>query len=161
MIKIFYAIVLILSLGSLIVNKNKTKQAYKIAIQKLLNILPSLLLMVILVSVVLYFTPDKTIVNLLGKNNQFLGVVLGLFFGSITLMPGFIAFPLAGILLEKGVLYMVLSAFTSSLMLVGILTYPIEKDYFGAKVTIMRNSISLVITVIIALATGLAFGELF
>ena len=56
---------------------------------------------------------------------------------------------------------MVLSAFTSSLMLVGILTYPIEKDYFGAKVTIMRNSISLVITVIIALATGLAFGELF
>jgi len=76
-------------------------------------------------------------------------------------MPGFIAFPLAGILLEKGVLYMVLSAFTSSLMLVGILTYPIEKDYFGAKVTIMRNSISLVITVIIALATGLAFGELF
>ncbi|MBS3741564.1 MAG: permease [Candidatus Cloacimonetes bacterium] len=161
MIKIFYAIVLILSLVSLIVNKNKTEQAYKIAIQKLLNILPSLLLMVILVSVVLYFTPDKTIVNLLGKNNQFLGVVLGLFFGSITLMPGFIAFPLAGILLEKGVLYMVLSAFTSSLMLVGILTYPIEKDYFGAKVTIMRNSISLVITAIIALATGLAFGELF
>lgn len=160
MIILFYAFVLILSLISFYYNKNKTKKAYKVAIKKLLNIIPSLIAMVILVSVVLYFTPEKTIVTVLGKNNKFLGVVLGLFFGSITLMPGFITFPLAGILLEKGVLYMVLSAFTTTLMIVGVLTYPLEKTYFGTKVTIMRNSISLIIAIFVALATGLAFGEL-
>ena len=160
MIKIFYAFILVSTLVSLFINKNKTKQAYSIAIKKLFNILPSLIMMVILVSLVLYYTPDRTIVNLLGEKSKFLGVGLGLFLGSITLMPGFIAFPLAGILLQKGVLYMVLSAFTSSLMMVGILTYPIEKEYFGPKVTVMRNSISLLITIIVALATGLAFGEL-
>ncbi len=160
MIILFYAFVLILSLISFYYNKNKTKKAYKIAIKKLLNIIPSLIAMVILVSVVLYFTPEKTIVTVLGKNNKFLGVILGLFFGSITLMPGFITFPLAGILLEKGVLYMVLSAFTTTLMIVGVLTYPLEKTYFGTKVTIMRNSISLIIAIFVALATGLAFGEL-
>lgn len=160
MIILFYAFVLILSLISFYYNKNKTKKAYKVAIKKLINIIPSLIAMVILVSVVLYFTPEKTIVTVLGKNNKFLGVVLGLFFGSITLMPGFITFPLAGILLEKGVLYMVLSAFTTTLMIVGVLTYPLEKTYFGTKVTIMRNSISLIIAIFVALATGLAFGEL-
>ncbi len=54
-------------------------------------------------------------------------------------MPGFIAFPLSGILLSKGVPYMVISAFTTTLMIVGVLSYPVEKAYFGTKVTIMRN----------------------
>ena len=76
------------------------------------------------------------------------------------MMPGFIVFPLCGILLNKGVSYMVLSAFTTSLMMVGILTYPIEKEYFGAKVTIARNIISLITALIVAVSIGFFFGEL-
>jgi uncharacterized membrane protein YraQ (UPF0718 family) len=75
-------------------------------------------------------------------------------------MPGFIAFPLCGILLKKGVSYMVLSAFSTSLMMVGILTYPVEKAYFGVRVTVIRNIISLLIAVFTALIIGLYFGEL-
>jgi uncharacterized membrane protein YraQ (UPF0718 family) len=82
-------------------------------------------------------------------------------FGSITIMPGFIAFPLSGILLNKGVPYMVLSAFTTTLMMVGILTYPVEKEYFGVKVTIIRNIISLFIALAVAMMTGIFFGEIF
>ncbi len=37
---------------------------------------------------------------------------------------------------------MVLAAFTTTLMMVGVMTYPVEKEYFGAKVTIIRNLIS-------------------
>jgi len=117
--------------------------------------------MLILVSVVLFLLPDYVISNYLGVENRFTGVFLASFLGSITLMPGFIAFPLAGILLKKGVVYMVLSAFTTTLMMVGVLTYPIEKQYFGVKVTIMRNAISLLIALIIALVTGIFFGEIF
>ena len=76
-------------------------------------------------------------------------------------MPGFIAFPLSGILLNKGVSYMVLSAFTTTLMMVGILTYPIEKEYFGVKVTIIRNIISFFIALAVAIMTGIFFGEIF
>ena len=75
-------------------------------------------------------------------------------------MPGFVAFPLCGILLKKGVHYMVLSAFTTTLMMVGILSYPIEKQYFGVKVTIIRNIISFLIALVVAAMTGLFFGEL-
>ncbi len=135
--------------------------AIKIAVKKFINILPAFLTMLILVSIVLFLIPDKIILNCLGNNNKFIGMIFASILGSITLMPGFIAFPLCGILLKKGVPYMVLSAFTTTLMMVGVLTYPIEKEYFGRKVTLIRNIISFFIAIIVALVTGIFFGEIF
>ena len=148
-------------LVSLISNREKTLKAIKIAARRFVNILPAFLLMLILISIVLFLVPDKVIANYLGADNKFIGVLLASFFGSITLMPGFIAFPLCGILLKKAVPYMVLSAFTTTLMMVGVLTYPIEKQYFGMKVTIMRNVISFLIALVVAVMTGIFFGEIF
>jgi len=74
---------------------------------------------------------------------------------------GFIAYPLAGILIEKGVSYMVVAAFITTLMLVGIATYPVEKEYFGSKATIWRNVAGFIIAAIIAVFTGILYGEVF
>ena len=76
-------------------------------------------------------------------------------------MPGFIAFPLCGMLLEKGVPYMILSGFSTTLMMVGVLTFPVERAYLGTKVAVLRNLIYLVIAVVVTIITGLCFGELF
>jgi len=146
---------------SLIVNRGKTLRAVKIAVRRFVNILPAFLIMLVLVSIVLFLIPDKVISDYLGSNNKFIGVLSASLIGSITLMPGFIVFPLCGILLKKGVLYMVLSAFTTTLMMVGVLSYPIEKEYFGVKVTIIRNVISFFIALVIAVMTGIFFGEIF
>jgi len=146
---------------SFMVNREKTLKAVKIAVKRLVSILPAFLTMLILVSIVLFLVPDKVISNYLGVNNKLIGVLLASFLGSITLMPGFIAYPLCGILLEKGVLYMVLAAFTTTLMMVGILTYPIEKEYFGIRVTIIRNVISFFTALVVAVMTGIFFGEIF
>lgn len=146
---------------SFIADSERTLKAFKMAVKKFVTILPAFLGMLILVSIVLFLIPDRVISQYLGSSNIFTGVLFASFLGSITLMPGFIAFPLCGILLKKGVLYMVLSAFTTTLMMVGILTYPIEKAYFGTKVTIMRNIISLFIALIVAVMTGIFFGEIF
>ncbi|MFC2022417.1 permease [Chloroflexota bacterium] len=146
---------------SFIVNREKTLQAVKIAAKRFVNILPAFLTMIILVSIVLFLIPDRVISDYLGHNNKFIGVLFASFIGSITLMPGFIAFPLCGILLKKGVLYMVLSAFTTTLMMVGVLTYPVEKAYFGIKVTIIRNTISFFIALVVAVMVGIFFGEIF
>ncbi|MFC1861707.1 permease [Chloroflexota bacterium] len=156
-----YAITGLAFVFSAIASREKTLQVLKISYQRFINILPAFLIMLILVSVVLFLLPDYVISNYLGVENKFNGVLLASFLGSITLMPGFIAFPLAAILLKKGVVYMVLSAFTTTLMMVGVLTYPIEKQYFGVKVTIIRNAISLLIALIIAVITGIFFGEIF
>jgi uncharacterized membrane protein YraQ (UPF0718 family) len=79
--------------------------------------------------------------------------------GSVTVMPGFVAFPLAGILKNSGIPYSIIAAFTITLMMVGILTLPIEATYLGKKVALIRNAISFIIALIIALLIGIYFGE--
>ena len=116
--------------------------------------------MLIFVSVLLHLFPEDLVVRYLGNGTKFIGTLFASIIGSITLMPGFIAFPLAGILRQQGVSYMVLSAFTTTLMSVGIITFPIEKEYFGIKVTLIRNISSYIIALIVALITGFVFGEI-
>jgi uncharacterized membrane protein YraQ (UPF0718 family) len=156
-----YAITGLIVLISFITSREKTLKAVKIAITKFTKIFPAFLTMLIFVSFILFLFPDEVISNYLGHSSRSISVFLASLFGSITIMPGFIAFPLSGILLSKGVSYMVLSAFTTTLMMVGILTYPIEKEYFGMKVTIIRNIISFFIALAVAIMTGIFFGEIF
>ena len=137
-----YLITLFILLISFIRNKDKTIRAIKIGAKRFIDILPAFIVMLIFVSFVLFFIPENLISHYLGSNNKFISTVLASIFGSVTIMPGFIAFPLCGILLKKGVPYMVLSAFSTTLMMVGVLSYPVEKEYFGTKVTIIRNVIS-------------------
>ena len=148
-------------LVSLVFSREKTIRALKIAARRFLRIFPAFLIMLVLISVVLYLVPDELISRYLGSDNRFTAVALASLLGSVTFMPGFITFPLAGILLQKGVTYMVIAAFTTTLMMVGVLTAPIEKAYFGLKVTIIRNVISFGIALAVAVAIGLFFGEIF
>jgi len=145
---------------SFIADRKKTVQGLRIAGRKFLAIAPSFLVMLILISVVLYLVPDKVIVHYLGAGNRIEAILLASFIGSITLMPGFIAYPLCGILLKRGVAYIVLGAFSTTLMMVGVLTYPVEKSYFGVKITILRNIASFIIALIVAFVIGVAFGEI-
>ncbi len=146
---------------SFIASREKTLRAVKMAVRRMVNILPAFLIMLVLVSVVLFLVPDEFIHVYLGVENRYLATLLASILGSAIIMPGFISFPLAGLLLTEGVPYMVLSAFTTTLMMVGVLTFPVERAYLGTRVTIVRNSISFFIALVIALVTGIFFGEVF
>jgi uncharacterized membrane protein YraQ (UPF0718 family) len=137
----------------------KTQQGLKLGLKKLRKNLPVFLNMIILVAMALYFISDQVIIKYLGSGEPIVSIGIAVLFGSISFMPGFVAFPLAGILLEKGVSYMVLAAFTTTLMMVGILTYPVEKEFFGHQVTIIRNLVGLAIAIVVSLAIGLVYGE--
>ena len=156
-----YGITAVSLIASIIVSRKKTLQALTIALRRFLNLLPRFAVMLLLVSIVLFFVSDKLIAQYLGVENKYLGLLMASLLGSVTIMPGFIAFPLAGILLGKGVPYMVLAGFTTTLMMVGLLTYPVEKAFLGTKVTIIRNIISFFIALSIALMVGIFFGEIF
>jgi len=66
------------------------------------------------------------------------------------LIPGFIAFPTAALLLENGAGYMQIAAFISSLMMVGIVTLPMEFKYFGKKISIVRNILAFLFSFLVA-----------
>jgi uncharacterized membrane protein YraQ (UPF0718 family) len=145
---------------SLAASRQKTVKALRIALKRLMGIAPQFLIMILLVSIILYFVSDQMIAHYLGNENKYTAVIFASLIGSITLLPGFIAFPLAGLLLSRGVLYMVLAAFTTTLMMVGVVTYPIEKAYLGTRATIMRNVWSFLIALAVAAVIGIAYGEI-
>lgn len=151
---------IILFLLSFLKDREKSLKALIIAWKKFSKIFPAFIMMIIITSISLALLPEEVITKALDNENKFISLLLASSIGSVTMMPGFITFPLAGVLLKKGVTYMVLSAFTTTLMMVGVLTYPLEKAYFGAKVTIIRNLAGLVIALTISIVTGLFYGEL-
>ncbi|MFP4180408.1 MAG: hypothetical protein ACLFSA_10180 [Spirochaetaceae bacterium] len=155
-----YAVTAVLVTVSFIIDKNKTIEGIRIGARKFRKILPNYLKLLILIAVVLFFT-EGLIVRYLGQENGLIGLAAGMLLGSVTMMPGFIAYPLSGVLVERGVLYMVVAGFVTTLMMVGVLTYPLEKEYFGVKATVIRNGVSFVIAVVIALAMGMVYGEVF
>ncbi|MCK5128576.1 MAG: permease [Clostridiales bacterium] len=161
MMAYIYGLASISLLTSAIINKQKTIKALKTAWNLFVKILPLLIVTLILVSVVLYFLPDYVIAKYLGTSDVFVGVIIASVVGAISLLPGFITFPLSGLLLSQGVSYTVLAAFTTSLMMVGVVTFPLEKKYFGTKLAIVRNLVSFAIAIIVSIGIGIIYGEVF
>ena len=60
----------------------------------------------------------------------------------------------AAALLQNGAGYMQIAAFISTLMMVGVVTIPIEISYFGKKATITRNISAFVFSLVVAWIIG-------
>lgn len=144
---------------SFLFDPTKTLMGLKKGWMKFYKTLPNYLFLLMLISLILLVSEDFIIENL-GQENVFLGVLFSLGIGSVTMMPGFIAYPLSRILLERGVPYMVITAFVTSLMLVGVVTYPLEKAYMGRKATILRNIMSFLVAATISIIAGFFYGEI-
>ena len=135
-------------------SKQKTMQALKKAWKSLENILPQLLAIVMVIGVALsYLTPEQ-ISQFMGAESGFWGVFIASIIGSITLIPGFIAFPLSAALLNNGAGVMQIAAFISTLMMVGVITLPLEIQYFGKKAAFLRNGLAYAFSIIVALIMG-------
>lgn len=152
---ILYAVTALLMIISYIKNKEKTKKALKKAWKAFENIMPQFLGIIIMIGIILSVLDTELISQIIGKESGWLGVVLGALVGAITMIPGFLAFPTAAMLLDSGAGLMQIGAFVSSLMMVGVITVPVEIQYFGKKVTILRNIFAFAFSFIVALVIGL------
>jgi len=147
-----YIITVAVVIISFTIDRQKTKLGLQKGLAQFLNIMPTLLSVIIIISIVLYFISDELLMNYLGRNAGWDAYISAALLGSISLLPGFIAFPLAGILVTSGVSYAVIAVFITTLMMVGILTIPIEAKYFGLKTTIIRNTLSFIGALVVGAA---------
>lgn len=145
-----YAITLMLLLLSYFKDKKKTKMAIKKAWKAFENILPEFLVVILLVGILIAVMNPELISKIIGSDSGWFGVILAAIIGSITLIPGFVAFPTAAMLLESGAGYMQIGAFISTLMMVGVVTLPVEIKYFGKKITFMRNLLAFIFSFFVA-----------
>jgi len=135
-------------------DRKKTKAALIKAWKAFENILPQLLVTLVIIGLAFSVLSPETITDLLGTDSGVLGVLGAALIGSITLIPGFVAFPLAAALLKNGAGYMQIAAFVSTLMMVGIVTLPLEIKTFGKKAAIIRNISAFVFSLIAAVVIG-------
>lgn len=135
-------------------NKQKTKQALKMAFAMGKGMLGSILSIIFLIGLILTLFPPEYIADFVGSQSLVVSSVASAAFGSITLIPAFIAFPLVGTLVNAGVGIIPAVAFLTTLTMVGIVTFPLEKREFGFKFTAVRNGLSFVFAIIIALIMG-------
>ena len=139
---------------SLTKNKQKTKQALKAALKSFFRMAPAVLILLILVGLLMGFFKPELISSLLGDKAGILGVALASVAGAILMIPSLIAFPLTASLVESGASLGVAAAFITTLTMIGFVTLPLEIKEMGKKLTLMRNGISFIIAVAIALIMG-------
>jgi uncharacterized membrane protein YraQ (UPF0718 family) len=149
-----------LTVLSLLLDRKKTLMGLKRGWNMFKNVLLPFLSILVLVSVLLYIIPPRLITEYLGANSGVLGFSIAAVVGSITLIPGFISYPIAAGLIQQGASYAVVATFMTTLMMVGVVTLPLEIRYLGKTAALMRNALNFVAAIIIGLAVGLILGVL-
>lgn len=145
---------IILLVFSAIKDSSKTKEALKKAFSMGRGMALSIFGVIFAIGLILALLPPELIAEIIGRQNAFLATVTAAAFGTVTLIPAFIAFPLIGTLSGAGLGIMPSVAFLTTLTMVGVATFPLEKREFGTRFALTRNLLSFVFAIIIAIIIG-------
>lgn len=135
----------------------KTRLALAKASASAKTVFAPLVTVILLVALALTALPPAVLSRLVGEESGFLGVFLASVAGSVTLIPGFAAFPMAKMLLENGAGIIQVGVLVSTLMMVGVVTLPMERAVFGWRGALGRNALAYGHSFLVGLALWLAF----
>lgn len=134
-------------------DRGKTIRSVRRGLTMFWKIVPEMSVVLILISVSLAILTPEQLKQWLSTDTP-AHFATALVVGSVALIPGFVAFPLAGVLLKNGASVMLVAGFLTTLLMVGVVTLPMEAKYFGWRTALIRNGLSFVGAVAIALAMG-------
>lgn len=151
-------ILFIITIGALIISlfkdKSKTLNSIKSAKGMMNGMLSDIIGVLLLIGLILSLVPPEKIESLIGSGSGLLATIGAALVGTITLIPAFVAFPLIGSLKANGAGLITLTAFLTTLTMVGFVTFPLESKTFGRKFAIKRNLLSFIFAILIAVGLG-------
>ena len=139
-------------------SREKTRAALKKAWKSCLGVLPLFLGILLCMGLLLAFVDESVIRQIVGRESGMPGIVLSGLIGSVTLIPAFAAYPAAAELLRVTGGYAQVTMLITSLMMVGIVTLPMEMRFFGVKAAVWRNALGLLYSFALALVMGAIYG---
>ena len=139
-------------------SREKTRAALKKAWKSCLGVLPLFFAILLCMGLLLSFVDESTMRQALGQESGMTGIVLSGIIGSVTLIPAFAAYPAAAELLRVTGGYAQITMLITSLMMVGIVTLPMESRFFGIRAALWRNGLGLVYSFALAVFIGAVFG---
>ncbi|MBS6184665.1 MAG: permease [Clostridium celatum] len=151
---ILYSLAIVSIIISFIKDKSKTKESIILGLKSFENILPQFLFIIISIGILLSFLTTDTISKILGNSSGFIGIIIADIMGAITMMPTFVAFSLGNTLLLNGAGYAQVGTLVSSLVLIGLMTFPLEVKYIGKRAALLRNVIAFIFSIIVGIILG-------
>jgi uncharacterized membrane protein YraQ (UPF0718 family) len=136
----------------------KTRQSLKKAWRSCTGVLPLFFAILICMGFLLSFVDEAVIRQVVGRESGMAGIALSGLLGSVTLIPAFAAYPAAAELLRVTGGYAQITMLITSLMMVGLVTLPMESRFFGLKAALWRNGLGLVYSFALAVFVGAVFG---
>jgi len=135
-------------------DREKTIKSLKIAGKSFIKILPMVFAVIVIIGLLLGFVPHGQISKFVGEQSGIMGVLLVGIVGAVLYIPALLSFPLAASLLDSGASVSAVAAFITTLTMIGTVTLPLEIKELGRNMALLRNGISFVIAIIIALIMG-------
>lgn len=135
-------------------DKKKTISSVKMAKKLMKNMIGEIIAVLFLIGLILTFIPPHIIEDFMGSSKVVLSTIVSALIGSITLIPAFVAFPLVGSLVDRGASIIPIASFLTTLTMVGIVTFPLEKKNFGTKFAVIRNTLSFIFALFISFLMG-------
>jgi uncharacterized membrane protein YraQ (UPF0718 family) len=131
----------------------RTRAALVYAGRSGLNLLPPLLALTAAVGLTMSVIPAAVIGRLFQAHGA-AGFFLLSGLGALLTIPAPIAYPLAGSLHRMGASLPALASFITTLTMVGILTSPLEIKAFGRRFTVIRQTLSFLLALVIGALMG-------
>lgn len=156
---ILYGVVALLLLLSYMKDKEKTKKALKKGWKSFENIMPQFLCIIFIIGIILAVLDPEVISKIIGRESGIFGVIISAIVGAVTLMPTFVAFSTADMLLQNGAGYAQIGALVSALTLVGVITFSLEAKYIGKKAAFYRNFLAFLFSFVVAFVMGRVMGS--
>lgn len=116
------------------ISREKDMIGIKKGLKMFIKVLPTLLLMLTLVSIVLFMLYSETLVKYMDVGSGVAGWITAAIFGPVALISGYIAYPLCEILVKSEVEYSLLKVFITILMMARLITFPEAKFFQWKKV---------------------------
>ena len=136
--------------------KNKIKQSIIKSGRMLWNTSPLILGTVLLVSLIITLIPSSFYLKIF-QGNIILDPIIGSTIGSISAGNPIISYIIGGELLNKGINLIAVTAFIVAWVTVGIIQFPAESMILGKKFALLRNILSFIFSIIVALITVMIY----
>lgn len=135
-------------------DRERAVRSVKRALMAFVRILPTVLTIIVVIGLLLGFVPPETLRAFVGEQSGLLGVFLTAAVGSVMHIPSIVAFPLAASFLDVGASITVVAAFVTTLTMIGVVTLPLEVKELGWRFALLRNGLSFVGALLVALVMG-------
>ncbi len=137
----------------------KLRQSVTKTAISLYKILPMIIGMILLISLIANLIP-QFLYSSLFRGNLLLDSIIGSVIGSISTGPPITSYILGGEFLKAGVSLIAVTAFMVAWVTVGIIQFPAESIILGMKFAVVRNTMSFIFSIVVAIITVLLFGSL-